>query len=171
MPAVKAGDIIGLLAGSGGHMLGRHQAATQQGLLVFTVQLENFHDLILKHLKQAFYLGITSALFWIALLPCQSPFSEVIKRRIEAAKQVFSAAKELKGLVIPGAVQGLVVAGDQTQKVLANNGEDAQFTFQDRNKRGRRDVVHGAVVGGGRPVTADWWASRFAASALFSHWT
>jgi len=37
-------------------MAGWNQAAAEQGLLIFAVQLENLYDQVLKHLNCGFYI-------------------------------------------------------------------------------------------------------------------
>ncbi len=52
MSAVQPGRVMGRLCGELGDMPGGDEAASEEGLLVFAVQHEDFHQAILNRLQQ-----------------------------------------------------------------------------------------------------------------------
>ena len=55
MAAVELGGVMRRRAGERGHMAGRHEAAPEQGLLIFAVNDENLNQGILNRLEQVFH--------------------------------------------------------------------------------------------------------------------
>lgn len=154
-------------------MTRRNQPAAQKRLLVFTIQLEDFDEQILKHLSCGFYFCTVDAFNGINLLPKLTPVLEAHHQRFEADEQVFSQAVELERLVISSRRQRLMLAGGQRQRFFAQGGKGVQFAQQIGNESGGRGIFHGWVAGltelavKTALLSAKW---RLTVSALPCHW-
>ena len=69
-------------------------------MLVFTIQQEHFHQLILDALKQGFYFFTPFALGQRHLLPDQSPVAQFGQKQFDVGQQMCSFLVEFPGLII-----------------------------------------------------------------------
>jgi hypothetical protein len=74
---------------------GRHQAAPKQGLLVFMIQLKDFHQQIFNGLKQCFYF-----LRLDGRPPALPPVPQFHQRGLQFRQQTFPLRIEFTRLII-----------------------------------------------------------------------
>jgi hypothetical protein len=104
-----------------------NQPAPEQGLLVFSVQLEDFDDQVLKHLNCLFHVRDAVTLNVAALLPKLTPALYFRRKGIQLSKQVFSELGKFKRLVFTRSGQGLMFPHGQRQRLFAENFKRPQI--------------------------------------------
>jgi len=145
MSLVKAGDEMRPLGRRRRQVRRRNQSPAQHGLLVFPVEQQDFHQSALHGLKQRFHFATPGAFGGIGLQPEPAEIFQVDHRRFETGKQIFSARGKIRRPVFRTAREGLVLAGGQRERLLAERQEGAEIGGRLRGKTGSRVRIHGVA--------------------------